>query len=64
MREVKELQTIPVKETAKQLGITEQALRMGLRQKLFPFGVAVKHEKSYMYYIFEKRLEKYLDGEL
>ena len=58
------MKTVTIKDSAKQLGISEQALRMGLRQNLFPFGVAVKHEKSYMYYIFEKRLEKYLKGEL
>lgn len=58
------MKTVTIKDSAKRLGISEQALRMGLRQNLFPFGVAVKHEKSYMYYIFEKRLEKYLKGEL
>lgn len=48
------MKTVTIKDSAKQLGISEQALRMGLRQNLFPFGVAVKHEKSYMYYILKK----------
>lgn len=64
MDAVKELELIPVKEAAKKLNITENGLRLGLQQKLFPFGVAVKQAKEYSYYIFKKRLEKYLNGEL
>lgn len=64
MNAVKELELIPVKAAAKKLNITENGLRLGLQQKLFPFGVAVKQTKEYSYYIFKKRLEKYLNGEL
>lgn len=40
-----------------------QTLRLALQQQLFPFGVAVKtSENRYTYKIFERRLEKYLEG--
>lgn len=50
-------------EAAKKLGMSTQTLRLALQQGLFPFGVAVKtSKKRYTYAIFEKRLEKYLEG--
>lgn len=64
MDAVRELELITIKEAAEKLNITENGLRLGLQQQLFPFGVAVKQSKEYSYYVFKKRLEKYLDGEL
>lgn len=50
-------------EAAKRLGMSTQTLRLALQQNLFPFGVAVKTSQNrYTYAIFEKRLEKYLEG--
>lgn len=52
-----------VSEAAKRLDMNVQTLRLALQQGLFPFGVAVKtSENRYTYAIFEKRLEKYLEG--
>lgn len=52
-----------VEKAAKRLEMNPQTLRLALQQQLFPFGVAVKtSENRYTYKIFEKRLEKYLDG--
>ena len=54
-----------VSDAAKQLGMNTQTLRLALQQGKFPFGVAVKtSENRYTYKIFEKRLEKYLEGQL
>lgn len=64
MNATDDLRNLTVKETAKRLNISEQGVRFGLQQKVFPFGVAVKFDKNYEYYIFEKRLDKYLKGEM
>lgn len=57
------LKTYTIKDASKLLGISEQALRLALQQKLFSeFGVAVKHKDEYSYYINRKRLQKYLEG--
>lgn len=58
------LKTIDVKEASELLEVSEQGLRLGLQQGVFPFGVAVKHTRNYEYYIYKTRLEKYLKGEL
>lgn len=43
-----------VTEAAKKMGINLQTLRLGLRQRLFPFGETIKTS--------ENRVEQYLDG--
>lgn len=54
-----------VEEAAKRLEMNPQTLRLALQQGLFPFGVAVKtSENRYTYKIFNKRLERYLEGEI
>ena len=54
-----------VSEAAGQLGMSTQTLRLGLQQKLFPFGVAIKtSDKRYTYYINVKALQRYMDGEI
>lgn len=53
-----------VNDAAKQLGITGDLLREGLKQSKFPFGVAVKMKKRYAYYINPALFERYLQGEL
>ena len=53
-----------VTEAAKKLGMSPQALRMALIQKLFDFGVAIKTSKNrYTYYINENKLNEYLGEE-
>ena len=53
-----------VSEAAKKLGMSTQTLRLGLRQRLFPFGEAIlTSEKRYTYFISEERLNKYMKGE-
>ena len=52
-----------VEEAAKLVKMNTQTLRLALQQGLLPFGIAVKtSENRYTYKIFEKRLEKYLQG--
>ena len=52
-----------VSEAAKKIGLSPQTLRLGLQQRLFPFGEAIKtSEKRYVYHINKKAFEKYLDG--
>lgn len=59
-----EFNLVSVKDTSEITGISEDGIRLGLQQGVFKFGVAVKHTKNHEYYIFQKRLEKYLKGEL
>lgn len=52
-----------VSEAAKRLNMNPQTLRLGLQQRLFPFGEAIKTSKNrYTYHINEKALEMYLKG--
>ena len=52
-----------VSEAAKLLGMNTQTLRLGLRQRLFPFGEAIKtSENRFVYHINDKALERYLKG--
>lgn len=54
-----------VSEAAKQLGMNPQTLRLGLQQGCFPFGTAIQtSQHRFTYFINEKALEKYLDGDL
>ena len=52
---------IPVTEAYKLLGITKESLTQGLKQNCFPFGVAVKHEIEWSYFIWLRPLLKFLD---
>jgi hypothetical protein len=51
-----------VVEAAKLMQVDPQFLRLALQQKLFPFGVAVKCDRRYSYFVNEKMLEEYLRG--
>ena len=61
---------IRVEEAARKMNLDPQALRVGLRQDRelarpqFPFGKAVKMEKRWVYWVWEERLEQFLNGEL
>ena len=53
-----------VQEVAKKMGMNPQTLRLGLRQRLFPFGEAIKtSDNRYTYYLNRERFEKYLRGD-
>ena len=40
-----------VEQAAKIMGVSPMFLRLGLRRGEFPFGVAIKFEKQWRYYI-------------
>ena len=52
---------IKPKDVADALGISVQAVRIGLQQGKFPFGTAIKtSDKKYTYAIYPKAFEKYI----
>lgn len=52
-----------VSEAAKEIGMSTQTLRLGLQQRLFPFGEAIQtSEKRYTYHINPQLLKRYLEG--
>ena len=52
-----------VSEAAKEIGMNTQTLRLGLQQKLFPFGEAIlTSEKRYTYHINPELLKRYKEG--
>lgn len=59
-------QNISIKETAKLMGKSEQFIRVGLQNKIFPFGVAMRmpNRKNYTYYIAPNALYEYLKIEV
>jgi predicted transcriptional regulator len=55
---------LTVKEVAELLGTTEQTIRVGLQQGVFPFGVAFKRSKkgkNYTYVIYPKKVTEYVE---
>ena len=58
------MKKIAVVEAAKIMDVDPQFLRIGLQQGRFPFGVAVKMEKRWAYYVNAKRFNAYLEGAL
>jgi excisionase family DNA binding protein len=53
------VETLTVKEAAKKLNMPEQAVRAGLEQGVFPFGVAIKRGR-WTYYIYKEKFEQWL----
>ena len=52
-----------VSEAAKEIGINVQTLRLGLQQRLFPFGEAIlTSENRYSYHINPSLLKRYKEG--
>ena len=62
---IEEVETLSVEETAKILNVFPHSIRIGLRNGIFPFGVAVKREKSqhWNYLIIKSKLEKFVASE-
>ncbi len=56
------MKTLSVKEAAEKMGIPIMALYIGLREDKYPFGVAVKQEKEWSYYINRQRFELWMSG--
>lgn len=52
-----------VSDAAKKIGMSTQTLRLGLQQRVFPFGEAIKtSENRWTYHINPVALQKYLEG--
>jgi len=54
---------LTVKEAASIMNVTPRLLQMGLQQGRFPFGVAVKMNSRWRYYINTERFIEYMTGE-
>ena len=54
---------LTVNEAAAQMGITGDLLREALKQDKFPFGVAVRMEKRWAFYINPVAFGLYMRGE-
>ena len=53
-----------VKEAAQLLGKTEQFIRIGLQQRVLPFGAAVKMKGGrYSYHISDEKIKEYIGGQ-
>lgn len=59
----REASALSVAEAAKIMGVTQMFLRIGLRHDKFPFGVAIKPNKRWSYYINAKRFRLWMEGE-
>ena len=54
------LKNVSVSECARKLGKSEQFVRVGLQQGIFPFGFAVKTSSVFTYHISPKKLAEYI----
>lgn len=54
---------VTVKETARLLGMSELAVRCGLREGVFPFGFAIKTSSKYTYHISRYKLNEYIGAD-
>lgn len=54
--------TITVKDVARQLGVSQQTIRVGLQLGLFPFGVAMKKKDAdhYSYILYPEKVKEYI----
>ncbi len=50
---------LTVKKAAELMGASEQFIRIGLQQKILPFGYAVKMSGQYTYYISPTEFSRY-----
>lgn len=62
--EILSYDNVPTKVAAKYLDISYAALTIGLREKEFPFGCAIRHGKAYTYQISPGLLAAYKNGTL
>ena len=61
-----ESMTMSVKQAASVLGVTEQNIRCGIKQGVYPFGVALNSETGQRcrYTIITELFNKYIRGEM
>ena len=53
---------ITIKSAAKQLGLSEQMVRLAMQQKAIDIGFVVKSsKKTHVYRIFQHKVNKYLE---
>lgn len=52
--------SLSVREAAKRLDKSQQFVRIGLQQKILPFGYAVKMSSKWTYHISKKQFEEYV----
>lgn len=55
-----QVRNITVKQASKIMGKSEQFIRVGLRNKRLPFGLAVKLSSQWTYYISPKLFYEYV----
>lgn len=56
---------LSVETTAKLMGVSKQFIRVGLQQKIFPFGYAVRISGNrFTYYISPKKFTEYTGTEV
>ena len=52
--------SLSVKEVAERMNKSQQFVRIGLQQKVLPFGYAVKMSSKWCYHISKKQFEEYM----
>ncbi len=58
------IKNVPVKVAAKRLGVSDEFVRQGLRDKRLPIGSGVKIREKWKFYISPVALERYIKGEI
>jgi hypothetical protein len=51
---------LTIKEAAKEMGKSNQFIRVGLQRSLLPFGVAVKMSTRWTYYINPRKFYEFI----
>jgi hypothetical protein len=54
---------ISIEGAAKRMGVSPMFLRLALRRGELPFGIAVKFDKQWRYYINPERFRRWMAGE-
>ena len=54
---------LSIKEVAKEMNKSEQFVRVGLQNGVFPFGTAVKLSNRYSYHISPQKFYEYMGKE-
>lgn len=53
---------ISVAQAAKEMGKSQQFVRIGLQRGILPFGTAVQMSSRWTYYINENKFKNYMEG--
>lgn len=49
-----------MEKVARAMGVSPTTVRMGLEQRVLPFGAAIKCNRQYSYVFFPAKVERYL----